>query len=142
MRRNLFLFVCLSLFFMACSKDDEDKLQGKWQLRQVTDLNTGAVAPVDTVWYNFMNSLFMYQVYDAADVDTTYRHAYGFKTWNADNYIHLRLTDYSRGTPRPITEFLPYTDWSSNERSFELIKVDGDELVLDSEGKQYLFHKF
>jgi len=143
MMRNLFLLGCLVLLIAACSKDDDDKLKGKWQLRQVTDISNGVVEQVDTVWYNFMNSLFMYQVYDAADVDSTYSHAYGFKTWDEGSRLLLKLSEYSRdGEHRPISEFLPYTDWSSSERSFMLIKVDKSELILDSEGKEYKFRKY
>lgn len=137
MIRNFIVALCMVLLTISCSKDTDDKLEGKWQLKEVI-LENGQVQPVDTVWYNFMNSLFMYQLYDTARVgDNKYRHSYGFKTWDGDSLM-LELTS----DPQLVKDFLPYTDWDEQRRMFLIEEVNGKELILTSEGSQYNFRKF
>ncbi len=128
------LFLLLLLLFTACSKDTDDKLEGKWQLRQVTV--EGTIIPVDTVWYNFQNNLFSYQLYNTST--KAYRQQYGFKTITGKQLL-LELDHY----PIPNTEFLPLTDWDDVKRTFSITKLDASDLILtDDAGKTYTFHKF
>ena len=62
MIKNILITFCVILF-ASCSKDTESKLFGKWQLQKV-EIN-GDVQNVDTIYFNFEHSLFMYQVYVA-----------------------------------------------------------------------------
>jgi hypothetical protein len=124
-----FLSICLA-GLIACSKDIDDKLDGKWQMQQVeTD---GHVQQVDTIFYNFQTSLFQYQLYDSST--DTYPVRYGFKTVKGDNELLLQLETSS--------DFLKQTDWASRERTFTIEKVTGKELILAGEGKRYTFRKF
>ena len=59
MVRNILIAFCVILF-VSCSKDTESKLFGKWQLQKVEA--SGDVQNVDTVYFNFELSLFIYQV--------------------------------------------------------------------------------
>ena len=81
MVRNILIAFCVILF-VSCSKDTESKLFGKWQLQKVEA--SGNVQNVDTVYFNFEHSLFMYQVY-VTEIDS-FRHQYGYNTlegcWN------------------------------------------------------------
>ncbi|MDR0430420.1 MAG: lipocalin-like domain-containing protein [Tannerellaceae bacterium] len=114
----------------ACSKDIDDKLEGRWQIQQVE--SNGNVQKVDTFFYNFQTSLFQYQVY--LSTSDSYIGKYGFKTVKGDNDLALELeTDNT---------FLKYTDWNSKERTFTIEKVTGSELILNSDGKRYTFRKF
>lgn len=121
---------------LSCSKDTEDKLHGKWQLRQVVEAD-GHAQTVDTVFYNFQTSLFMYLIAFPSEGPDVYRHAYGFSTPEGDNRLLLQLQD-----PQPIANFLPYTDWTSAERSFTIEKLTGSELILVSGEQRYIFHKY
>lgn len=128
--------VCLLIGGLACSEDTQDKLYGKWQLREVIEAG-GTSHPVDTVWYNFQTSVFMYQVAVVSDTSTVYHLAYGYNTVEGDSTVLLELVD-----PVPISEFLPYTDWPGARRSFTINKVDGKELILSADDKCYIFRKF
>ena len=133
MVRNILIAVCAFLF-VACSKDTESKLFGKWQLQQVEA--NGIIQEADTVYFNFEHSLFMYQVYLPA-VDS-FRHSYGYNTLEGDKTILLELTNM----PGLVQKFLPYTDWDSAKRTYTIDKLTTKQLLLSSEGKSYTFRKF
>lgn len=121
----------------ACRSDKtQDKVYGKWQLREVIEPD-GSVQPVDTVWYNFQFSLFMYQLYQPSVDGGRYLHRYGFNVPEGDDRLVLELTD----DPGPLGDFLPYTDWTSKKRTFFIRRLTGDELILSSDDKQYIFRK-
>ena len=133
MIKNLIIAIGL-LLLVACSNDVYDKLDGKWQLQQVEE--NGIVQDVDTIYYNFQTSLFMYQIYDPALDDI--RACYGFNTKEGDNKLLLELIS----NPKPVESFLKYTDWTSTTRVFIIEKADRKKLILESEGKRYTFRKF
>jgi hypothetical protein len=124
-----FLSICLA-GLVACSKDIDDKLDGKWQIQQIEA--NGNVQKVDTIFYNFQTSLFQYQIYDSRT--NSYPGWYGFKTIKGDNELLLQLE--ANGS------FLKRTDWTSNERTFTIERLTGRELILAGEGKRYTFRKF
>ena len=95
----------------------------------------GEVIQADTVFYNFQNILFMYQIYQPDSNSVLYR--YGYNTVN-ENKLTLELEH----NPNTLDKFLPYTDWSSKTRVFTIEKLSGKQLILDSEGKRYIFRKF
>jgi hypothetical protein len=128
------IIICIPAL-VSCEPDRGDKLDGKWQLEKVEQSN-GTVNPVDTVWYNFQNTLFMYQLYEPAG--DLYRHIYGFKTWESKDRILLKVNP----DPVSVESFLPFTDWKSDTRSFSINKCSKGELVLNSEGVTYHFRKF
>ncbi|MDR1980978.1 MAG: lipocalin-like domain-containing protein [Tannerellaceae bacterium] len=112
----------------ACGNDIEDHLEGKWQLQQVeTD---GIVQNVDTIFYNFQTSLFMYQVY-IPSLELFY-YSYGFKDID-DTRLSLEILDQF---------LLPYTDWESTKRTFMIEQSSQSRLVLSSGSKRYTFRKF
>lgn len=127
--------VSVLLTLTGCQKELSRQLQGKWQLKTVEQ--AGQVSDVDTVWYNFQSkSLFMYQIYHA-DKDS-FSHMYGYKSQPEENRILLELISY----PRPVGEFLPLTDWEDRSRTFTVEKINGQRLVLHSDGKTYEFIRF
>lgn len=138
MKGHIFLLYVLSVILLSCDDAKKDELEGKWQLIEVTAAN-GTVYLVDTVWYNFQNTLFMYQLYE---IDTsTYRRCHGFKARDSENRLLLELNSYPV-EPYYIEDFLPYTDWTSAQRTFTIALCTRKELILDSEGKQYRFRKY
>ena len=132
MVRNILIAVCAFLF-VACSKDTESKLFGKWQLQQVEA--SGTIQETDTVYFNFEHSLFMYQVYFPA-VDS-FLHCYGYNVMEGDKTLLLELIS----DPRPVEKFLPYTDWDSTKRTYTIDKLTSKQLILNSKGKTYTFRK-
>lgn len=118
------------LFLASCSNDDDDKLEGKWQLRKVEE--SRQITPVDTVFYNFQNSLFMYQIYTPATDGM--QHRYGFKTLEENKQLVLEL--------EKDENFLPLTDWDSVKESFTIERIKGKELILLRNDKRYIFRKF
>ncbi len=112
----------------ACDKMTTD-LEGKWQLKEVEI--DGSRTTVDTVWYNFQTTLFMYQLY--VPETEQYKTSYGLSYFDVEDAVRLELND---------STLLPETDWTSRTRTFTIEKVSRKELVLASEGKTYYFDKF
>lgn len=131
------LFLIGILFFISCEKDQKDDLEGKWQLKEVT-YSDGTTQVVDTVWYNFMNTLFMIQLYvPSSDGNGVYPYRHGLRNWVDSQTLFIELTD-----PEPVEDFLPLTDWTKRTRTFTVEKITGSKLLLSSEGKTYLFRKY
>ena len=126
--------LALGLACGGCDKSLEQKLEGKWQLKEVKR-QEGQVERVDTVWYNFQTSLFEYQLYVPA-LDSM-RNLYGYKTLLGADSLELELISYFNTTQN----FLPLTDWSAPKRLFRIVEQRGDRLVLESDGKEYHFKK-
>ncbi|WP_347394751.1 lipocalin-like domain-containing protein, partial [Parabacteroides leei] len=95
------LIAAVAIIMAACNDDIEHKLEGKWQLQQVEA--DGEVIQADTVFYNFQNVLFMYQVF--IPDSNMYVLQHGFNTLGEDNQLTLELSD----VPRQAERFLPYT---------------------------------
>lgn len=124
----------LGLACGGCDNSLEQKLEGKWQLKEVKQPE-GLVERVDTVWYNFQTSLFEYQLYVPA-LDSM-RNLYGYKTLRGADSLELELISYFNTTQN----FLPLTDWSAPKRLFRIVEQRGNRLVLESDGKEYHFKK-
>lgn len=124
----------LGLACSGCDNSLEQKLEGKWQLKEVKRPE-GLVERVDTVWYNFQTSLFEYQLYVPA-LDSM-RNLYGYKTLRGADSLELELISYFNTTQ----DFLPLTDWSAPKRLFRIVEQRGNRLVLESDGKEYHFKK-
>lgn len=132
-KMKYWMIAAVTILMAACSNDTEHKLEGKWQLQQVEA--NGDVIQADTVFYNFQNILFMYQVYIPAEDD--YVLQYGFNTIKDEDQLELELTEDAG-----LVDFLSYTDWKSKTRTFSIEKLSGKQLILNSEGKRYIFRKF
>lgn len=137
MAKNIAVVICLLLLLASCSKDTEDKLMGKWQLKEVVDPQ-GDIQRVDTVWYNFQTSIFMYLIYEPSSGEYAYRRSYGYNRVEEDNRLWIQLIS----DPQPVNEFLEYTDWSSAQQTFIIEKLSRKDLILSSDNKQYIFRKF
>lgn len=118
----------------ACHDDTEHMIEGKWQLQQMEA--GGNVVQADTVFYNFQNRLFMYQIYQPSKDTVIHRH--GFNTLEDDTRLTIELVP----NPYGLGSFMPYTDWPSKTRVFTIEKLNGKQLILESEGKRYIFRKF
>ena len=137
MRKTVFFVISLFLFLVSCDKllfnisGKEADLQGKWQMDNV-----------DTVFYNFQNSLFQYQIYTQKDVMMAVN---GYYTLYGDSAIDLRLIrEYS-----PIhLDFLGWdTLYSSTNKDiifnrFTIEKFNKKQLILNSNKGKVSFHKF
>ena len=132
--RDFVIVVCSLLLITACSKDTQSKLYGKWQLQEV-EVN-GVVEKVDTVYYNFQQDLFMYQIYRPQTQSYSYR--YGYDIMEGEKTVHIELIN----DPGALSSFLPLTDWNSAKRTFTIDKVSNKQLIMNSEGKTYTFRKF
>jgi hypothetical protein len=131
---NILLTISLlSVALTSCNKDDNSRLEGKWQMQTVE--SNGVTEKVDTIYYNFQTSLFQYQIYNP-NTDSM-RHSYGFKVLD-NNILSLELTAY----PNPTGVFLPHTDWESIRRDFYIERLTNSTLILKSEDKKYTFRKF
>lgn len=136
--RNIFFVLLSILLFAACSKDMDDKLDGKWQLRAI-ESPEGSIT-VDTVWYNFQNELFKYQIRSRSTGNM--RTCHGFKAIK-DKTLSIQLDAYGYNSLEDLQKrFLPYTDWDTTTRTFSIEKLSGKDLILTDKGKRYIFKKF
>lgn len=129
MIKKIMPFIAALLLLVACNDDIDNKLQGKWQLQEV-EVN-GNIQKVDTVYYNFLNGLFQYQVYQPAK--DQFQSSFGYKYTEVENQLKLEIKDEG---------FLSLTDWTSQERTFIIEKSTVKQLILSSDGKRYTFRKF
>lgn len=136
MRLWIITFLAAAFMFSSCNKDEDDKLEGKWQLRQVE--TEGQIVKVDTVFYNFQTSLFMFQI--ARPSSNGMRHRYGFKDLEGENTLVLELDESDPNNP--LSNFLPHTDWDSAKEVFTIEKLTGSQLILNRNNKRYIFRKF
>jgi hypothetical protein len=104
--------------------------------KQYSVLVNGVVEKVDTVYYNFQQDLFMYQIYRPQTQSYSYR--YGYDIMEGEKTVHIELIN----DPGALSSFLPLTDWSSAKRTFTIDKVSNKQLIMNSEGKTYTFRKF
>ncbi|MDL2209096.1 lipocalin-like domain-containing protein [Parabacteroides sp. OttesenSCG-928-O15] len=130
----LLVLFTTGLLLFSCKQDIETELDGKWLLREVITAD-GSVQKVDTVWYNFQNTLFMYQLYDAAT--DNYPYFYGFKTKMDETHIRLEIKPYVY----TVSDLLRQSDWESGTREFAIEQKTPKRLILSSEGKEYRFDK-
>jgi len=138
MKRSLFFVICSLLFLVSCDKmfvrisGKEADLQGKWQMNNA-----------DTVYYNFQNSLFMYQIYRTPGHMSG---VYGYYVLYGDTAIELRLLRQYAGFS------LNYLGWDTLRsetagedticKKFTIERFTTKDLVLSSEDKTTSFHKF
>ncbi|MDR1644499.1 MAG: lipocalin-like domain-containing protein [Tannerellaceae bacterium] len=134
MKVQIIGYVAAFLLFASCSREIGDRIDGKWQMQQIEA--DGKVWNVDTIYYNFQTSVFMYQIY--RPLSDSFSHCYGFKTMETDKQALLELTDYGV----VISKFLPQTDWETPIRRFIVEEITAKRLILQSDGKRYIFRRF
>lgn len=128
------ILTAIMLLMAACHDDTAHMIEGKWQLQQME--TGGEVVEADTVFYNFQNRLFMYQIYQPSKDTVIYRH--GYNTLEDDTRLTIELIP----DPYGLGSFMPYTDWTSKTRVFTVEKLSGKQLILDGDGRRYTFRKF
>ena len=137
MKKTFFFVTCAFLCLIACDKlfvdvsGKEVELQGKWQM-------DGA----DTVYYNFQNSLFLYQNYQKKGEMSQ---VYGYYTLYGDTGLDLRLLKEYASLP------LDHLGWDTLRsvtgqdtifKAFKIEKFTKKELILSSDKGKMSFHKF
>jgi len=137
MRKTLFFAICSFLFLVSCDKffinisGKEADLQGKWQMDNA-----------DTVYYNFQNSLFQYQIYLMKGEISQVQ---GYYTLYGDTALDLRLLREYASFP------LDYLGWDTLYSStgqdtifkaFKIEKFTSNHLVIFSNKGKFSFHKF
>lgn len=137
MKGSLFFVICSMLFFISCDKiflsisGKEADLQGKWQM-----INA------DTVYYNFQNSLFLYQIYLN---ENRIASAQGYYTLYEDTALELRLLRQYSSTS---LDHLGWDTLRSEEgldtifKVFAIKRFSNKELILSSDNQKLSFHKF
>jgi len=137
MKKTIFFVICVLLFLVSCDKlfvgisGKEADLQGKWQMDNA-----------DTVYYNFQNSLFMYQIYLQENKISSVQ---GYYILYGDTALDLRLlNEYSFIS-------LDHLGWDTLRSStgqdtifkrFTIEKLTSKKLILYSNNGKISFHKF
>ena len=133
MKKWLYL-LCLPLLLsvVASCSDNEDKLTGKWQLRQY-ELPDGTVQKEDSVFYNFQKGSF-----SAICLleDKTYHTFFGLYSLQDDKiYIILRPEEN-------IDLCKQYLQWDELGRTFQIEELSSSTLQLRSEDIISVFRKY
>ena len=137
MRKTLIFVICSLVFLLSCDdmfvriSGKEAELQGKWKMDNA-----------DTVYYNFQNSIFQYQIYRK---ENSISHVYGYYTLYGDTALDIRLlTEYANFS-------LDYLKWdtlysTTNQdtifKSYKIEKFTKKQLTLYSDNERTSFHKF
>ena len=137
MRKTLFLITCGLIFLLSCDKlfvgisGREAGLQGKWKMDNA-----------DTVYYNFQNSIFQYQIYRK---ENQMSNVYGYYTLYGDTALDIRLL-------REYAKFpLDYLGWDTLYsttgqdtifKAYKIEKFTKKQLILYSNNEKVSFHKF
>ena len=126
--------LCLPLLLsvVASCSDDEDKLTGKWQLRQY-ELPDGTVQKEDSVFYNFQKGSF-----SAICLleDKTYHTFFGLYSLQDDKiYIILRPEEN-------IDLCKQYLQWDELGRTFQIEELSSSTLQLRFEDIVSVFRKY
>jgi len=137
MKKTLFFVICSLIFLISCDEmfirvsGKEADLQGKWQMDNA-----------DTVYYNFQNSLFLYQIYLKQDKMSSVQ---GYYILYGDTALELRLL-------RQYASFsLNYLGWDTLRsetgqdtifKVFTIEKFTTKKLIISSEDEKMSFHKF
>ena len=133
MKKWLYL-LCLPLLLsvVASCSDDEDKLTGKWQLRQY-ELPDGTVQKEDSVFYNFQKgSLSAICLLE----DKTYHTFFGLYSLQDDKiYIILRPEEN-------IDLCKQYLQWDELGRTFQIEELSSSTLQLRFEDIVSVFRKY
>ena len=133
MKKWLYL-LCLPLLLsvVASCSDDEDKLTGKWQLRQY-ELPDGTVQKEDSVFYNFQKGSF-----SAICLleDKTYHTFFGLYSLQDDKiYIILRPEEN-------IDLCKQYLQWDELGRTFQIEELSSSTLQLRYEDIVSVFRQY
>jgi len=137
MKKEIFFVTCTVLFLISCDKlfinisGKEADLQGKWQQDDA-----------DTVFYNFQNSLFGYQIYLNKG---SIKHVFGYYNLYGDTAIDLRLlreyADFSLDILGWDTLYST-TGQDTIYKAFKIEALTSKKLVLRSDKGKTSFHKF
>jgi len=120
---------CDKIFLNVSGKEAD--LQGKWQMDNA-----------DTVYYNFQNSLFRYQIYLSEDRMSSVQ---GYYVLYGDTALDLRLLRKFSSVS------LNYLGWDTLRSStgqdtifkrFTIDKLTKKQLILSSDNGNMSFHKF
>ena len=133
MKKWLYL-LCLPLLLsvVASCSDDEDKLTGKWQLRQY-ELPDGTVQKEDSVFYNFQKGSFSAICLLEGK---TYHTFFGLYSLQDDKiYIILRPEEN-------IDLCKQYLQWDELGRTFQIEELSSSTLQLRSEDIVSVFRKY
>jgi len=137
MNKTLLFVICSLLFLVSCDKlfvhisGKEADLQGKWQMDNA-----------DTVYFNFQNSLFQYQIYRKKDAMSS---VFGYYVLHGDTALDVRLL-------REYASFsLNYLGWDTLRsatgqdtifKAFKIRQFTSKKLILYSDKGTESFHKF
>ncbi|MCD7932592.1 MAG: lipocalin-like domain-containing protein [Tannerellaceae bacterium] len=122
---------------MACDKT-QYKLEGKWQIEQIEHTDD-RIEKLDTIYFNFMNTLFSYQVYRPAT--DSYAQYPGFRHMPEDDVMEIEFAESSEFGTTP-EKSAAAVGWSDYKRRFRIEKLGRKQLILSSEGEVYTFHNF
>lgn len=118
---------CLLLLFLSgCSKGFDDRLRGKWQLREY--IHGTQSAEFNQVFYNFSRQVLLIQASGAS--------AYGQFFQEGDSLI-LELPD-NKDVPSAFTQF----GWESTVERVAIRKLSRSKLELSCGDKYWVLHKF
>ena len=137
MKKTVFFVIFSILFMVSCDKlfvgvsGKEVDLQGKWQMDNA-----------DSVYYNFQNSIFQYQIYIT---ENNLSDVFGYYTLFEDNVLELRLLrEYASIQLDHLGWDTLYsvTGQDTIFKKFTINKFTKKQLILQSDKEKISFHKF
>ncbi|GBU07204.1 hypothetical protein AwDysgo_05350 [Bacteroidales bacterium] len=151
----VFIISFLLIASTACDKifldveGENAMFQGKWQLKTMSSGNTQQ--KVDTVYFNFQNNIFSYQIYTKKD---SLLEIFGYYTFQDQDSIYLELfTNSALLDNKPIQNVdFNFIDWhtigsdgmgqDTLAKMFKIDQIKRKQLNLSTTDDKYFFEKF
>ena len=131
---KLLTAVLVILTWFACSDEMPYKIEGYWQLKQVSYPN-GRVDLVDTVFYGFQKqTVFSFTTLENADSATI---SYGYLDFQGENKIRIQM-DMNHSEP----DFLTLSGWRSTDEIFSIDIRRNKMEMIDSQERVFSLNRF
>jgi len=137
MKGTLLFVVCSFVLLISCDvifvhvSGKEIELQGKWQMDNA-----------DSVFFNFQNNIFLYQIYIKKDEMSN---GYGYYSMYGDTGLELRLLREYSSLSLDHLRWDTLSSVTGQDTIFKLYRIEkltGKQLILKTNNEKINFHKF
>ncbi len=143
MRRKFTYLFSVCIFLVSCSDFYQTKLNGQWQLLNITYPSGTITDDILTQFYSFQyERLFSYTTLLTPDSSSI---SYGYINFPDPDVVLVSMdtTGLSAGSLRNIhPKFLEYSGWDSYQKKFDITFNDKTMTLRDEKNIVYIFKKY
>ncbi|MEG1574872.1 MAG: lipocalin-like domain-containing protein [Bacteroidales bacterium] len=132
-RLSIFAVLIILIGFASCSKSDDTKITGRWQLQSALYPTHETIT--DSVFYSFDRGIFALQTLQSGNLYA--ESTVGEYSLQGDSIIMKVAPSYTERARNSI-----YYDWKTAERRFALRTLTDKTLVFSVKDTVYTFRKY